>query len=209
MKKASYFLYILLAVNYSSIKSLRINYTVITMILSVPYQAIEIGNIILNDFQYDNKGRNIIPITYKDNSIEMNDLSILTPPLKIIDYDSQSCRLRLDISPDSVDQFVVKLLSVQEYIISTVYLYKMPCIEFGVTRDVIDNMFQPLINGNVLSVYLFPSTVVKTSDNSTKIIGSIKPGSMIRFVIRISGISYLLPQKKLRLQHSIPSVWSV
>lgn len=179
------------------------------MILSVPYQAIEIGNIILNDFQYDNKGRNIIPITYKDNSIEMNDLSILTPPLKIIDYDSQSCRLRLDISPDSVDQFVVKLLSVQEYIISTVYLYKMPCIEFGVTRDVIDNMFQPLINGNVLSVYLFPSTVVKTSDNSTKIIGSIKPGSMIRFVIRISGISYLLPQKKLRLQHSIPSVWSV
>jgi hypothetical protein len=179
------------------------------MILSVPYQAIEIGNIHLGNFQYDSKGRNIIPISYKDNSIEMNDMSILTPPLKIIDYDPHTCRLRLDISSECVEQFVVKMMSMQEYIISTIYVCKMPCIEFGLSRDIIENMFQSLIHGNILSVYLFPSTVVKTTNNSEKTIGTMKAGSTIRIIIRISGVSYLLPQKKLRLQHSIPSLWIV
>lgn len=179
------------------------------MILSVPYQAIDIGNIHLGDFQYDNKGRNVIPLSYRDNSIEMNDLCILTPPMKIVDYDSQSCRLRLDIAPNDLEQFVVKILSIQEYIISTIYLYKMPCIEFGLTRDVIESMFQPIINGNMLSVYMFPSTVVKTSNDAVKTINMVRHGSTIRFIIRITGISYLLPQKKLRLQHSIPSIWMV
>ena len=68
------------------------------MLLSIPYQALEIRNIHLTPFQADKYGKAVARLSYKDPSIDFHDVSILTPPLKVIDYNPENSRLRLDLS---------------------------------------------------------------------------------------------------------------
>ena len=63
------------------------------MILSIPYQAFEVGNIHITPFQIDRFGKTIARLSYKDQSIDFQDVSILSPPLTVVDYHPESSRL--------------------------------------------------------------------------------------------------------------------
>ena len=67
------------------------------MLLSIPFQALDIGYIHLSPFQADKDGQAVAKLSYKDNSIDFQDVSILSPPVKVIDYNPENSRLRLDL----------------------------------------------------------------------------------------------------------------
>jgi hypothetical protein len=177
------------------------------MILTIPYQGLQVGYIHLSPFQNDKYGKPIAKLSYKDNSIDLQDLSILSPPLKVIDYNPETSRLRLDLSDQNT--FQTKLSTFQEYLISTFYVHQKNFFTFDATNDNIRGLFNFLLNGTTLSLYIFPSFYIKKEDGSYTNVSNLKPGDTIRGVIRFTGISQVRNKNgiNLRIQHTIPSIW--
>jgi hypothetical protein len=180
------------------------------MLLSIPYQALEIGNIHLTPFQADKYGKAIARLSYKDNSLDFQDVSILTPPLKVIDYNPENSRLRLDLSDQF--NFQVKLNTLQEYLVSTFYVHQQSFLnQKNEPTENIRQLFHFLLENSTLSLYIFPTSIVRKNDNTTCKISELMPGDIIRCVIRLQGISQIRGKygTRLRLQHSIPSSWII
>lgn len=180
------------------------------MLLSIPYQALEIVNIHLTPFQADKYGKAVARLSYKDNSIDFQDVSILSPPIKVIDYNPENSRLRIDLSEQF--NFQVKLNTLQEYLVSTFYVHQQSFLnQKNEPTDNIRQLFHFLLEGSTLSLYIFPTSIVKKSDNTTCKISELMPGDIIRCVIKLQGISQVRGKYgvRLRLQHSIPSLWLI
>jgi hypothetical protein len=178
------------------------------MILSIPHQALEISNIHLTPFQSDKYGKALARLSYKDNSIDFHDVCILTPPLKIIDYNAENSRLRIDLSEQPA--FQTKLNTLQEYLISTFHLHQQSFLSINNrSQEIIRSLFHFLLFENILCLYIFPTTLVKKEKGSYCRISEIKSGDMIRCIIRIQGVSQIINKNgiRLRLQHSVPSLW--
>ena len=177
------------------------------MILSIPFQVLEIGYIHLSPFQADKYGKAVAKLSYKDNSIDFQDVSILSPPLKIIDYNPENSRLRLDLSDQS--NFQVKLYTLQEYLVSTFFVHQQSFLNCNSeTHDSISELFHFLLEDSTLSLYVFPTTQVKKLDNTNAKVADLESGDIIRCISRLQGISQILSKygMRLRLQHSIPSI---
>lgn len=180
------------------------------MLLSIPYQALEISNIHLSPFQSDKYGKAVARLSYKDPSIDFQDVSILSPPIKVIDYNPENSRLRIDLSDQF--NFEVKLNTLQEYLVSTFYVHQQSFLNLrNESNDAIRELFHFLLENSTLSLYIFPTSIIKKSDNTTCKVSDLLPGDMIRCVIRLQGISQISGKYgiRLRLQHSVPSLWAV
>ncbi len=178
------------------------------MILSIPYQALEIGNIHLTPFQSDKYGKAVARMSYKDNSIDFHDVSILSPPIRVVDYNPENSRLRLDLSDQH--NFKVKLNMLQEYIISTLYVHQQSFLgQRDETHESIRGLFHFLLDGDILSLYIFPTVSIKKNDGTLCKVSDLMPGDVFRCVIRFQGISQIRGKYgiRLRLQHYIPSMW--
>ena len=178
------------------------------MILTIPYQTLEIRNIHLNQFQIDHKGRYIANLSYKDTSIEIYDVPILTPPLTVIDYDPSTNRLRLDTHTQHM--FSSKVANIQEFIIQTFYANRYSFLKNDIELDELRAMFQLLFVNSVLTLYVFPSTPIKCADGTTLYVNQLQKDDVIRSIIRIHGVNFISGSyPRLRLQHSISSLWCV
>jgi len=180
------------------------------MLLSIPFQALEIRNIHLTPFQADKYGKAVARLSYKDPSIDFQDVSILTPPLKVIDYNPENSRLRLDLSEQPT--FQSKLHTLQEYLVSTFYVHQQSFLnQTNESTDNIRQLFHFLLQDTTLSLYLFPLSIVKKIDRSSSKVSELVPGDIIRCVIRLQGISQIRGKygSRLRLKHSVPSSWLI
>ncbi len=180
------------------------------MILTIPYQALEIGNIHLTPFQADKYGKSVARLSYKDNSLDFQDVSILTPPLKIIDYNSENSRLRINLTDQN--NFQDKLNTLQEYLISTFHVHQQSFLnQRGETHESIRELFHFLLEKTILSLYVFPTSYVKKVDGTSIRVTDLQEGDTIRLIIRLQGISQIRNKYgfRLRLQHSIPSIWLI
>lgn len=180
------------------------------MILSIPFQALEVTNIHLTPFQSDKYGKAIARLSYKDPSIDFQDVSILSPPIKVIDYNSENSRLRLDLSDQT--NFKIKLNTLQDYLVSTFFVHQQSFLSLtNESQDTIHKLFHFLLDDTTLSLYVFPTTIVKKSDNSTCNVSDLGAGDTIRFIIRLQGISQVRGKYglRLRLQHSVPAMWFI
>lgn len=180
------------------------------MILSIPYQALQIGNIHLSPFQTDKYGKAISKMTYNDSSINCYDVSILSPPLTVLNYNSENSKLVLDLGEQF--NFAVKLNTLQEYLVSTFFVHQHSFLyNTNYTHDNIRNLFHFLLHNNYLTLYVFPNMNVKKEDGTVIKITNLAKGDTIRCIIRFQGISQINTRHgiKLRLQHSIASLWLI
>lgn len=181
------------------------------MILTIPYQGLEVGNIHLNTFQDDKYGKSIARLTYKDSSVELHDVSIMTPPLKVLSYNPDSSKLVLDVSDQEL--FFIKLTILHEYIISTFYIHQQNFLnQNNLHHDDIRNIFHSLITDNTLTLYIYSTNLIKRANSTFCKITDLKAGDMIRCVIRIHGITQVFNKRfpnsvRLRIQHSVPNIW--
>ena len=180
------------------------------MLLTIPFQALDIGYIHLSPFQADKYGKAVARLSYKENSIDFQDVSILSPPIRVIDYNPENSRLRLDLSEQH--NFQVKLNTLQEYLVSTFFVHQQSFLNCSSeTHNTISELFHFLLEDSTLSLYIFPTALIKKSDNNIIKVAELQSGDMIRCVIRLQGISQIRNKFgiRLRLQHSIPSMWKI
>lgn len=180
------------------------------MILSIPYQAFEVGNIHITPFQMDRFGKTIARLSYKDHSIDFQDVSILSPPLTVLDYHPETSRLRLDLSDHHM--FQVKMNTLHEYLISTIYVHQQSFLnQKNRSYDFVKRLFYFLLDGSVLSLFIYPTVQVKKQNGAHCTISDLKKGDVIRCVIRLQGISQILNngELRMRLHHSVPSTWLI
>lgn len=181
------------------------------MLLSIPYQALEICNIHLSPFVADKYGKQLARLAYKDASIDLHDVAVLTPPMTVLDYNPENSRLRLDLSEHGT--FQSKLQCMQENLISTFEIHQQSFLHLGAEFQEpsvpIRTLFHFLLNDNVLCIYVYPTANVKHKDGTIHKMAEVKPGDTIRCVIRFHGISQIQTKSgmRLRMQHSVPSIW--
>ncbi len=177
------------------------------MFLTIPYQILEISYVQIANFIIDKYGKSLYKLSYKDNSVECNDISILTPPLKVIDYNPNNNKLRLDLTDQAL--FYNKLFSLQEYIIATFFIRQQQYLFSSCySYNDIKCFFNFLLDGLMLNIFIFPNTIVKSKDKINIKMSDIKPGDTIRCVIKLQGI-VKCKSLRLRLQHSVPKVWYI
>jgi hypothetical protein len=180
------------------------------MLLSIPYQTFEIENVHLTPFQMDKYGKAIAQLMYKDNSIDFQDISLLTPPIRVLYYHADSSRLKLDISEHN--HFQIKMNMLQDYLVGTFYTHQQSFLnETYKSLDYIRQLFYFLLDDAVLSLYMYPTTAVKLANGTTSTVAELKPGEMIRCVVRFQGISQFMHRDgvRLRIHHSVPCLWKL
>ena len=158
------------------------------MLLAAPYQTIEIANISVLPYHTDKKERIVAPIHYTKNGLIMQGFTLLSPPLVVTSYDASLNRLQLNTTNHR--GFINKLMAIQDY--------------FSQTDSTLT--FQRLCSPTSLTLYLFPSTPVHHSSETTTI-ANVKPGDTIRCVIRLHNLFRI--GQVLRLQHSVPIIYGI
>ena len=193
-----------------------------SMILSIPYQSFEIENIQLAPFKLDKNRKPIARLSYHDPIISFHDVSILTPVITVIDYNPENSRLRLDLSRHF--NFQIKLNTLYEYLISTIYIHQGTFLnQLNVSHEEIRNLFYFIMDGSILSLYIYPTALVKrekmginasnnsnnSASNTSMRVADLKPGDTIRCIITFQGISQIMNKNsvRLRLHHSVPSMY--
>jgi hypothetical protein len=190
------------------------------MNLAIPYQTLEISRIHMKPFQIDSKGRSIAHISYNDTNISLNDVVLLSPPLTVIDYDKASGRMRFSISSDEL--FLRKFMAMQQYLISTLFLHRLQFFQYDYSHADIEMMFQPLMDADTLSIFIYPTIHVKHCDGTLTAVHSLRPGDRVRFPLYIYGVMILTTMynpltyvqlhhslPRLRIQHNVPYMWLI
>ena len=164
-------------------------------------------------------------LKYKDPTIEFSDVPILSPPLRVIDYTAETSRLRLDLSDSPV--FLNKMTQFHEFLVSTFFVHQPSFFgDQGRTYEDVQRMLYPLLEGNILSVFVHPSVNWKRDDGKCQCVGDIVNGNVIRMLVRFAGVmqlrqlldksrSFFQGEKalygdlRLRIHHTVLSVWFV
>lgn len=180
------------------------------MLLAIPYQNVELSKLQIELFLTDRRGRCCAPILYREPSnLVMSGCSILTPPMQIVHYDPVVNRLQLNTT--KFRTFENRLYAVQDNIANHLYgnrghVFSEPTASDYSLKD-IHGILQKLFIPHVLTVYAYPSTQVNDNGTTTAL-SAMKPGTAVRFVLRIHGLLLLKNRDAphVRIQHSIVGV---
>jgi hypothetical protein len=156
--------------------------------------------------------RKTIPFMYEDNSILLNNLIILLYPLRVVEIDNEKNQLVLEESKkhhylSKIDQFQQSVSSELE----------KRAKAWSDTSNV-KSPLQPWLKSNKLTLYLSdkPELLNFYTDNSPAVFSDkiVKPGDMIRAVVKIQGLSLQMSEDdiwtgKSRIQHHILQLYKV
>ena len=168
------------------------------MILTIPYTELQTQHMRLYPKTVDRRSRELYPLGYVQEQVQLSDIPILSPPLTFVSYDIVTGRLVFDCSKQR--GFISKILSIQKFIKTT----SLP----ELSREKVEEMLQTLYQGKTLTLYTFPSTAVHTGSGISSVT-ELKSGTSVRIALRLYGVISLdfKGSHQLRLQHSVPSLW--
>lgn len=179
------------------------------MEFAIPLSTLDISNVKWAEPRSDHL-RKTIQLTYQDNSVCFNNLIIAMQPLRVVEIDNVLHQIILEDEPgkttlDKIDQFQKAVSAdLEKYSKSSVEIVKSP--------------LQPWLKSGKLSLYLTdkPEQLVFYTNNvlSTFSEKTVKPGDIIRAVVKIQGISLQMSEGdiwtgKSRIQHHILQLYKV
>jgi hypothetical protein len=184
----------------------------------IPINTLQINNINIGNMVHTLKP--IVPLSYKDLEQTFSSLSILLPSLRIKSFDPSTGHFVVSLSDNPV--ILAKLQSLQDTLLEHIksnYTSWFPNQRHTIKKpNDIRTGFQPLIYGTDLHLYCpiqpeIAENVPFYSNNkwSTTGIqaGLLIPGSRIRIVLRIQGVSFHIHPTtgqwsgKFRFQHKL------
>jgi hypothetical protein len=182
------------------------------MLLNIPYHTLDVEKINLCPFYTDKYGKKIARLTYKDDTVDLHDITILSPVIRVIDFNPDISRLRLDIS--NCNLFQHKLNTLHEYIINAFYVHQQEFLnKTELSYESIQRQFYYLLDGPVLSLYVYSTARINLPNDTFSTVSELKPGDSIRCSISLRGISHIVKNNtmysKLRIHHCIPSIWII
>ena len=199
------------------------------MLLAIPYQTLEVGKVHLDNFRLDRKGRALAPLTYKDASVDLGDLTLMIPELPIARVDVlrsaagvpvgiERGRIVLDVASSPV--FQAKLNALQEYIAASLYLHRMtffgkdmsaePSVASNGRQGLVDPSFRgfgsaeeikSLLQPLLIDTHLYLYTYASTRTTPFRV------SEQVKLIVRIHGILKVdIPGRStplLRIQHTV------
>jgi len=196
----------------------------------IPIQKVEIINIHIGNPFSSSKGqlqKPMAPLSYFGTQFRLPFLSILFPPLPVVEYNSSTGKLVLDISETNLAN--IKLTTLQETLINAIHYNQMAWFKTNYSKEEITHGFQPIIQENQLLLHC-PYTDMSVPTNSAKTFfknspiykdqswnnefkpDDLKLGTRVRVAVKIHGISFLNRNDKpewsgkCRLQHKIVGI---
>ena len=179
----------------------------------LPIQKMEISNIQIGSPWMRSAAAmphqaHLAPLSYFSPQFRMPSLSVLFPPLPVIEYVPQTGRLVLDIAETHLA--CIKLGTLQESLIAAVAFHQTAWFKTDYTVQQIRNGFQPLLVGTHLIFHCPPGRACVIGGGDTT---DIRIGSRVRVAVKIHGLSFLNRQDisgsetgwigRCRLQHRI------
>lgn len=183
------------------------------MEFAIPLSDIDISNVKWAEPRSDHL-RKTIPLIYQDSSVCFNNLIIAMQPLRVAEIDNDLHQIILEdekdkTTLDKIDQF-------QKSVCADLEKYSRVWLED--TRGIVKSPLQPWLKSGKLSLYLTdkPEQLIFYMNNvlSTFSEKTVKPGDLIRAVVKIQGISLQMSEGdiwtgKSRIQHHILQLYKV
>jgi hypothetical protein len=192
----------------------------------LPIQKVEIGNINIGS-PWSSRGltqKPMAPLSYFGAQFRLPFLSILFPPLCVVEYIPATGKLVLDMSETSLAS--IKLNTLQDTLINAIMYHQMAWFKTDLAVEDVRQGFQPIIQDNKLILHC-PYTDMSLA-NTGKVLfknvpiykggwGDFKPedlatGTRVRVAVKIHGISFLNRNDssewsgRCRLQHKVLGV---
>ena len=197
----------------------------------LPVQKLEISNVNIGSpwarVRHNDQGRfsmkPMAPLSYFGTQFRLSFLSLLIPPLPVVEYNPVTGRLVLDMTETSLGS--IKLNTFQETLQNAIMYHQSGWFKTDFDKSAIKAGFQPMINDNHL---LLHCPLGFSEDRGVKGIPvyvdgawkplasvSITPGMRIRVAVKIHGISFLMNPDgsgtpvwggRCRIQHRIQGI---
>ncbi len=188
------------------------------MELWIPSQTLDVYNVQMIPFQPQISQKIMVaPLKYIDNNVTLDNFVILTPALEVIHHDMQTGKLILSLVDHG--QFATKLLMMQTYLASTLYLHQQTFFGFvnpTLTADFFKKMIFPLVYNKKLTIYMGASSrsvrVYEKADGTSTspsigIVRQLVAGEKVRVALQLLGISILTtPSINLLQSLTIPQI---
>ena len=180
------------------------------MDFAIPAQLLEVGNIHMKPFQQKGSYPPLAQLQYTAQNITLKHLTLLTPPLKIEEWNGTRGRLRLNC--DRHMQFKTKFYAMQEYLIGTLFVHQQLFLSRkDLSHETIRNCFKPLFVDGILSCFisiyhLFPLYEGGRRVSPEEFVSALKAGREMRLLLQLTGISQLASSPEpysFRIQHQI------
>lgn len=185
------------------------------MELWIPSQTLDIHNIYISSFQslqqsviHNTSPQKVLmaPLKYIDNTVILNNVVILSPPLEVIHHDAQIGRLILNVANQHL--FATKLQTLHTYLASSLCMNQQTYFGFTnplLTIEFFKKLIHPLIYNKRLTLFMGASsrTVQICKDDGTTEIGiqnALQQGQTIRVAFQLQGISILMNHSLSLLQ---------
>jgi hypothetical protein len=183
----------------------------------LPIQKMEIGSVnIGSPWARDNRKeyaqKPMVPLSYFGTQFRIPFVSILFPPLPVVEYNVNSGKLVLDMSGTSLA--CIKLNTFQETLINAIVYHQHGWFKTEFTKEEVKAGFQPIFQDNRLILHC-PSQGVgirgipfyRGGWQPTFTAADLTPGARIRVAVKIHGISFLNTGDtwggRCRLQHRV------
>jgi hypothetical protein len=167
----------------------------------LPVQKLEVGSIYiaspwLRESKHDIKSNPMSALSYIGAQFRLPSLSILFPPLPIVEYVPSSGRLVIDISETNLA--CTKLAAFQETILQSILCHQLAWFGTEYTIEEIRSKYTPIYKDNRLILHC-PLTTYSGSHGPRVYAGGVwdtdysqlKSGARIRVAVKLHGISYL------------------
>jgi hypothetical protein len=183
----------------------------------LPIQKVEIGNINIGspwarESRKEYGQKPMAPLSYFGTEFRIPFVSLLFPPLPILEYNAATGKLSLDMSETMLA--CIKLQTLQETLLSAIVYHQHTWFKSEYSKEDVKGGFQPIFQDNALQLYC-PSghgvrgiPIYNGSWKPTFAPGDLVPGRKFRVAVKIHGISFLNTPDgswsgRCRLQHRV------
>ncbi len=182
------------------------------MDFAIPSQLLEIGNIHMRPFQQKGSYPPLAPLQYTSQNITLKHFTLLTPPLKIEEWNAAKGRLRLNCTAHM--QFKTKFYAIQEYLIGTLFVHQQMFLgRKDLSHDTVHECFKPLFADGTLSCFISLYHLFPLYDGGNRVApeefeSALRTGREMRLLLQLTGVSQVnnrtnsLPFS-FRIQHQI------
>lgn len=183
------------------------------MEFAIPLSDFDISKLKWSEPRSDNF-RKTIQFTYEDNSICFNNLIIAMQPLRVSEIDNE--RHQIILEDEEGKTTLDKIEEFQKSLCTELEKYSRNLLED--TRGIVKLPLQPWLKSGKLSLYLTdkPDQLNFYMDKGLTAFSekTVKPGDIIRAVVKIHGISLQISEDgiwtgKSRIQHHILQLYKV
>jgi hypothetical protein len=186
----------------------------------LPIQKVEIGNIHIGSPWAREQRRELIskpmaPLSYFGTQFRLPFVSLLFPPLPIVEYNPVTGKLVLDMSETNLA--CIKLSTFQETLVNAIVYHQHGWFKSEFKKEDVKGGFQPILEGSQLHFHIGAqgrtNNVPIYKDGvwlSSVCTEDLKMGTRVRVAVKMHGVSFLMNGDvwtgRCRLQHRIQGI---